>query len=241
MDDSKRRVEVCFSPFSFPLFFDNNSIVVVIDVLRATSAICTAFHYGAHQVIPIASIEEARQYKANGYLTAAERQGEVVEGFELGNSPFSYMNEQIKGKTIAITTTNGTQAIQVSKNAYKVVLGSFLNLELLCDFLQTENKNVILLCAGWKEKFNLEDTLFAGAVVEKLLVSEKFVTSCDSAIASTHLYELAKPDLLKFLDNSSHRIRLKNLNLEQDVLYCLSLNLAPVIPILDRDKLIKLT
>src|SRR5690606_38832531 len=101
--------------------------VVVIDILRATSAITTAFYNGVAKMIPVATVEEAKKHKENGLIVAAERNGEIVEGFDLGNSPFGYMNNKVKGKTIAITTTNGTQAIEAAKKAERIVIGSFLN------------------------------------------------------------------------------------------------------------------
>lgn len=232
-------IEVCFTPQAYSLFHKPNTIVVVIDVLRATSAIVTAFFNGVDKMIPVAEIEEAFEYKQKGYLVAAERNGEVVEGFDLGNSPFGYMNTKVKGKTIAITTTNGTQAIKAAAKADKVVIGSFLNLDVLIQFLKEEKKDVLFLCAGWKNKFNLEDTLLAGAVSEALIYKYNYATSCDSTIAAIELYKTAKHDLYKFLANSSHRNRLAKLDLERDIKYCLTPNQCPVIPVLEGNYLIK--
>lgn len=233
-------VEVCFSPNVYPLFHKDNATVVVIDILRATSAITTAFYNGVAKMIPVATIEEATHYKNQGLIVAAERNGEIVEGFDLGNSPFGYMSSKVKGKTIAITTTNGTQAIEAAKQASKVVVGSFLNLDVIIEHLKTENKDVLLLCAGWKNKFNLEDTLFAGAVADALISKYDFTTSCDSAIAAGQLYHLAKHDLYEFLSLSSHRNRLQKLNLERDIKYCLTPNQCPVIPVLENGALVKM-
>lgn len=232
-------IEVCFSPLSYPLFHNSNSIVVVIDILRASSAITTAFFNGVTKMIPVATVEEAQVYKEQGYLVAAERDGEIVKGFDLGNSPFGYMNAKVKGKTIAITTTNGTQAISVAKEAHKVIIGSFLNLDAVIEFLKKEKKDVIFLCAGWKNKFNLEDTLYAGAVAEQLIYKYGFNSACDSTIAAMELYKLAKHDLYAFLAHSSHRNRLEKLDLERDIKYCLTPNQCPVVPIMDRKFLIK--
>jgi len=233
-------IEVCYTPQAYPLFHKDDSIVVVIDIFRATSAIVTAFYNGVSKMIPVATVAEAKEYQSNGYLAAAERDGEIIEGFELGNSPFGYMNNKVKGKTIAISTTNGTQAIEASRKASKIVIGSFLNLDVLCDYLLTQNKDVILVCAGWKNKFNLEDTIFAGAVVSKLSADLDCIITCDSAIASQHLYNLAKDDLYGFLSNSSHRNRLEKLDLERDIQYCLTINQCPVIPIMEGKYLVKL-
>jgi len=233
-------IEVCYTPQAYSLFHKDEAIVVIIDVFRATSAIVTAFYNGVNKMIPVATVEEAKEYQKNGFLAAAERNGEMIEGFELGNSPFGYMNNKVKGKTIAISTTNGTQAIEASRKASKIIVGSFLNLEVLCEYLISQKKDVILLCAGWKNKFNLEDTLFAGAVVEKLTDIADYEINCDSALASKHLYSLAKTDLFEFLGNSSHRNRLAKLDLERDIKYCLTPNQCPVIPVMEGKYLVKM-
>jgi 2-phosphosulfolactate phosphatase len=191
-------------------------------------------------MIPVATVEEAMHYKNQGLIVAAERNGEIVEGFDLGNSPFGYMNSKVKGKTIAITTTNGTQAIEAAKKARKVLIGSFLNLDTIIEHLKAENKDVLLLCAGWKNKFNLEDTLFAGAVADALISKYDYTTTCDSAIAAGQLYHLAKHDLYEFLSLSSHRNRLQKLNLERDIKYCLTPNQCPVIPVMENGVLVKM-
>ncbi len=233
-------IEVCHTPQAYSLFHKENAIVVVIDVFRATSAIVTAFYNGVSKMVPVATVDEAREYQRNGYMAAAERDGEVIEGFELGNSPFGYMNNKVKGKIIAISTTNGTQAIEASRKASKILIGSFLNLDILCEYLVAQKKDVVLLCAGWKNKFNLEDTVFAGAVVEKLTAEGSYQVDCDSAIAAKHLYNMAKNNLFDFLSDSSHRKRLAKLDLERDIKYCLTPNQCPVIPVMEGKYLVKL-
>lgn len=230
---TKNKVEVCFSPTLFPIYFDNrNCIVVVIDVLRATTAICAAFEDGVAAVIPVATLEEATEYKQKGYIVGAERNAEIIEGFDFGNSPLAFQKGKYKDQTIVLTTTNGTQAIEVAKKAQQVIIGSFYNLDAVCDFIEKEDKDVLLLCAGWKERFNLEDTLFAGAVVEKLAENIRFHDLADSAIAALNLYKNAKGNLYQFLGESSHRKRLSNLNLEEDIVCCLTLNQSKIVPIL---------
>lgn len=232
-------IEVCYSPQSYHLFHKPDAIVVVIDILRATSAITTAFFHGVSKMIPISTMIEADEYKRNGFLVAAERNGEIVQGFDLGNSPFGYMNKKVKGKTIAITTTNGTRAIEVARKAKRIVIGSFLNLDAMVEYLKKEQKDVLFLCAGWKDKFNMEDSLFAGAVANELIYKHGFNSICDSTIASMELYKLAKHDLNGFLANSSHRNRLAKLDLERDVKYCLTPNQCPVIPIMEGKFIVK--
>ncbi len=233
-------IDACFSPHLYPVYADEESIVVVIDIFRATSAICTAFEHGAEKMIPVATVDEARKWKEKGYLVGAERDAITVDGFDFGNSPYSYMGESVKGKTIVITTTNGTQAIDAAKNAYKVVVGSFLNINSLCEWLVSEKKNVLLLCSGWKNKFNLEDALFAGAVTEMLTTLSEEYKLGDAGLALKFLYQQAQKDPTKFLANASHKERLVRLNLKRDVKYCLTPNQTTVIPILENGALVRL-
>lgn len=240
MEDTRKHVEVCFTPSEYKDYKDEYEIVVVIDVLRATSAICAAFDNGINSIIPVPTIEEALEYKKKGYLAGAERKGQIVEGFDFGNSPFSYMNEDFIGKDVVLSTTNGTKALDVAKDAEIVVVGSFLNLEALCIWLAEQDKNVLCLCSGWQDKFNLEDTICAGAISEYLIGTGKFTSDEDSSVAAKYLYLSAKDNYFGYLKSSSHRRRLKNLNLNEDVKYCLTPNQTDVIPILKDGKLVKL-
>lgn len=228
----QRKVEVCYSPALFPVYYSNKDcVVVIIDIFRATSAICTAFDHGVEKIIPVASVDEAREYQMKGMIAAAERHGEIVDGFDMGNSPFSYMDPKLKGREIVLTTTNGTKAIERAKAADRIIIGSFLNINAVCSYLEKLNKNIILLCAGWRDRYNLEDSLFAGAVVHRLKGNPIFTGLADSSLAAEQMYDFAKKDLNGFLENSSHRRRLMRLNLEKDIDYCLQENLTDVVPI----------
>lgn len=197
--------------------------------------------HGAKSFIPVSTIEEARELAAQGFLAGGERNGEVVEGFEFGNSPFSYTNDKIKGREIALTTTNGTRAINIASNAADTLLiGSFLNLQALADYIQKQKKDVIIFCAGWKNRFNMEDSLFAGALTNLLLTSGKFYSDCDSANASSLVYRTGRKNLMSFLKSCSHRKRLSHLNLDKDVEYCLQRDTTDVIPVLKDGKLVLL-
>lgn len=240
MPKERKTVEVCFSPNLYPLHADQADIVVVIDVLRATSAMCAALHSGIKKVIPVETIEEAIDYREKGYIVGAERKGEIVKGFEFGNSPFAYMNPDFKGKTVVISTTNGTKAIHAAKNARTLVIGSFLNLEVLCKWLAKQDRNVLILGSGWKNKFCLEDTICAGAIVDYLINTGNFTSEEDSSIAAKFLFLSAKDNIFGYLKASSHRRRLRKLNLNQDIHYCLTPNQNPVIPVLKGGALIKM-
>lgn len=170
------RVEVCFSPADFHLYEQDFECVVVIDVLRATSAICAALAHGVDRIVPVGSVEEAREWQARGVFAAAERDGMVVDGFELGNSPLGFIarKEVLAGKPVVLTTTNGTKAIRMAEHKRTVAIGSLLNLSALCDFLVALDEPVLILGAGWKDKFNLEDTICGGAIVDRLLETGRF-------------------------------------------------------------------
>ena len=137
-----------------------------------------------------------------------------------------------------LTTTNGTRAIHAAQEAHTIVIGSFLNLNTLCNWLKTENRNICLLCSGWKDKTNLEDTLFAGAIVEQLKNADYKLD--DAGILAADLYALAKSDLWAYLKKSSHSDRLKKLHIEDDIAFCLHENRTTSIPILKGDKLVKM-
>lgn len=238
--DTRKRVEVCFTPGEYEYYKDEFEIVVVIDVLRATSAICAAFDNGIKSIIPVPTVEEAMEYKKQGYLAGAERKGQIVEGFDFGNSPFSYMKEEFRGKDVVLTTTNGTKSLHVSRDAETVVVGSFLNLNHLCSWLEKQDKNILCLCSGWQDKFNLEDTICGGAICDHLINTGNFTSIEDSSIAAKYLFLSAKDNYLGYLKSSSHRRRLKNLNLNEDIKYCLTPNQTNVIPILKNGKLVEI-
>lgn len=233
------QLNVCLTPSLISLYNVEDYIVVIIDIFRATSSICYGIENGAEAIIPVAEIEECEAYRAHGHLLAAERNGEVVSGFDFGNSPFSYTKEKVAGKTVALTTTNGTQALHLSRAAKRVVIGSFLNLTALCDWLKTQNDNILLVCAGWKNNFNLEDTLFAGGVIEQL--KDGNFKLDDPAIAANDLFQIGKSDISQYLKKTSHSERLKKLGIEKDIEFCLQVDLTTAIPVLDGERLVKLT
>src|SRR5688572_28118869 len=201
-----KTLDVCLSPDLMHLYKTSERTVVVVDILRATSCMTTALAYGVKSITPFASLEDCLAMKVKGYFTAGERNGEKVDGFDLGNSPFEYMDEKLKGEKIAFTTTNGTQAIAKSVGAKEIVIGSFLNLSALANHIRQGNDDVLIVCAGWKGRFNLEDTLFAGALIESL--KDHVELECDAPQASLHIYQQAKSNMFEFLKDASHVKRL---------------------------------
>ena len=234
------KLKVCLTPALIPLYKVEDYVVVIIDIFRATTSICYGIENGAEAIIPVSQVEECLAYQENhpAYLLAAERNGEVVAGFDFGNSPFSYTSDKVAGKTIVLTTTNGTHALHLSRNAKKIILGSFLNLTSVCNWLKTQHEDILLVCAGWKNNFNLEDTVFAGAVVDQLKHAD--FSPDDAAMAANDLYDAAKNDLSGYFKKTSHSERLKALGIEADIEFCLRVDLTTAIPILEGDALVKL-
>ena len=240
MKKEKIKIEVCFSPAVYHRFHNKEAIVVVTDILRATSAICTAFINGAKRIIPVATLEEAKAMKERGFLVAAERDGIVRDFADFGNSPFNFNREKVEGKIIVYSTTNGTQAIQKSSESYKVAIGAYLNLKALVHWLISENRDVVILCAGWKDRFSLEDTVFAGALVEGLMKSGYFETICDSTLAAADLWSIAKNNLIGYIQKAAQRNRLKKNGLDDVIEYCHTMNITEIIPVSKNNYLEKL-
>lgn len=241
METGKPSLHTSLSPALLHLYDVSSSIVVIIDVLRATSTIATALHNGAKCIIPVDSVADCiRIGKQIEGITAGERDGKVAEGLEYGNSPFEYPENFIGGKTLVLTTTNGTKLLQMAldNNAKSIIAGSFNNLSAVCDFLITQKQNVILGCAAWKDRVNIEDTLFAGAVIQR--IKEYFSINCDSSQIASSLYEEAKDDLFEFVKtkNASHYQRLSGFGLEKDIRYCLTRDAANVLVVYDEGKLV---
>jgi 2-phosphosulfolactate phosphatase len=229
---NKRKLETCFSPALFEAELHKDSIVVILDILRASSAICTAFANGARSILPVSEISEAREYKSKGYLVAAERDGFVLDFADFGNSPFNFTREKVEGKTLVYSTTNGTGLIKLASSSYLIVIGSFLNLSALCSWLIKQDRNVLLLCAGWKNRFNIEDSICAGAIGSKLMQSDHFTTSCDSTYAAIDLWTLAAPDLNAYIEKAAQRTRLRDKNLDDCISFCLTPDYTSYIPVM---------
>jgi 2-phosphosulfolactate phosphatase len=236
----KRDLETCFSPALFEPERHVGTIVVVIDILRATSAICTAFENGAVSIIPVATVSEARDYKENGYLVAAERDGYVLDFADFGNSPFNFTPEKVAGKTIVYSTTNGTGIIKVASAAGFIIIGSFLNISALTGWISEQDRNVVLFCAGWKNRFNLEDTICAGAIAERLMSTSLYSTICDSTHAAIDLWSLAKKDISAYIEKVAQRSRLRDKKLDDCIPFCLTMDYTSKIPVIRNGILVSL-
>jgi 2-phosphosulfolactate phosphatase len=241
MEMNKPSLFTCLSPALLHLYDVSSSIVVIIDVLRATSTIATALHNGARCIIPVDSVQECiRIGKQIEGITAGERDGKIAEGLQYGNSPFEYPYAFVNGKILVLTTTNGTRLLHMAldKNAKGIITGSFCNLSAVCNYLIAQKQNVILGCAAWKDRVNIEDTLFAGAVISK--IKDQFAINCDSSQIALNLYSDANPKLYDFMktNNASHYQRLSGYGLEKDIRYCLTPDQANVLVVYEEGKLV---
>ena len=237
---NKPSLHTSLSPALLHLYDLSNSVVVIIDVFRATSTIASALYNGARCVIPVDSVPKALEIAKNiGGIAAGERDGKIADGLEHGNSPMDYNRDFIENKNLVLTTTNGTRLLQMAldKNADTIISGSFPNLSAVCDFLIKENKNVVLGCAGWKDRFNLEDTLYAGAIIHA--IGKKFTIHCDSSLMAETMYAKHKNKLHEFAPKLTHYHRLvERFGLIEDIRFCLTPDVANVLPLYVEGKLV---
>ena len=239
MVQEKRSVEVCFSPGLFEdVVTTGDFIVVLVDILRATTTIVTAVANGVEAIIPVATHDEARRLKSEGFLVATEKDGVQLDFADFGNSAFSFTREAIGGRTLVYCTTNGTRALHMARGASSIAIGAFINISALTEWLAGQQKDVVILCSGWKNKFCLEDTLFAGALTQRLLDTGLFRSDCDSASASLDLWKLAAGDVLGYIEKAAQRHRLKRLGLDDVIPYSFACDQVKVVPVFD-GKLIK--
>ena len=237
---TQRNLEICFTPAAFDAHEDSEAVVVIIDVLRATSSICTAFANGVREIIPVTTVDEAREMKSRGFLVAAERDGFVLDFADFGNSPFNFSAEKVKGRSVVYSTTNGTGIMRRASGSHDVVIGSYLNISSLCRWLEEQDRKVIIVCAGWKNRFSLEDSVCAGAIAVRLLEGGRFTTICDSVHAAADLWKAARGDLAGYIDKAAQRSRLREKGLDDCIGYCHTFDVTEAIPVLREGKLVAL-
>jgi len=232
------KIEVCLTPELIHQHELEGKIVVVVDIFRATSCIVTGLAKGVSAIKPVGTIDETLELGKQGYVMAGEREGKKVDGFDMGNSPFEYMEEELMGKKVAISTTNGSQTILKSAGADEILIGAFLNLKTTAEYLLGANKPVLIHCAGWKGTVNIEDTLYAGALIDEL--TEEMKTSGDSAVLAHQFYVGNHENTEAIAGESSHAKRLAGFGVEKDLVFCMTENEFNILVKLDRDHLIKL-
>ncbi|MDO7885677.1 2-phosphosulfolactate phosphatase [Hymenobacter cheonanensis] len=237
------KLDVCFSPELLPLYDLRGRVAVIVDVLRATSTIVTALAAGVTEVFPTATLDEcAALGRDQGCITAAERDGVAAAGFDLGNSPFGFLDGKlaVKGRALAISTTNGTMALHRSLTAEAIVCGAFLNLSAVVDFVVAQQRDVLVVCAGWKGSFCLEDSIFGGALAERLAPLGFDIASSDAGLAALHLWQHAKPTWPEYLLQSAAVRRLNALEAHDDFTFCMHVDTHPdILPVWRTDRLVR--
>ncbi|OHX66134.1 2-phosphosulfolactate phosphatase [Flammeovirga pacifica] len=230
-------IETCLTPEILHLHQLEGKIAVVTDVLRATSCMVAGLNAGVKSVIPVKKVEEALAYAAKGYVTAGERGGIKVEEFTIGNSPYEHMEEAYHGKSICMTTTNGTVAIDAAKKtADQVVIGALLNVTAVADYIKQQEKDIIIICAGWKGNPSLEDTLFAGALIHQL--KHRSEITDDASYMALSQYEASNSNLTEVISkNASHAKRLSGLKAQNDLAFCAKEDYCDILPILTGDEI----
>ena len=238
LEDNRPILEVCLTPALWDQHDPKDKNVVVIDIIRATSTIASALHHDVKKMIPDETVEEANTWLEKGYLVAGERDGIKIPHFHFGNSPFEFMGEDVRGKEIIHTPTNGTRCVHKSKGARNIVAGSFVNQDAIFDWIKKENRNTILFCAGWKDHYVMDDALFAGAVVREL--ADDFRIIDDSTLSAKLLYKHVRENMLRTVKQATHFKRLQRLGIENDIKFCMSNPQFDVVPIFDGVGFIKL-
>ena len=233
-----KTISICHSPALGHLYDFSNKLVVVADIYRATSCIVTGIHNNLKEIVPVAEVNEVEAYRERGYLVAGERNGIQVEGFDMGNSPFSFAAPDVSGRSVVMTTTNGTRTIYMAKQAEVLLIGAFLNLDAVTTLAASFDMEIIVVCAGWKGRYSLEDSLFAGAFATKLL-EKGFETHDDATVAAVTLFQAVEDRLEAFVSHSNHAERLRSFTDERDINFCLERNKFDTVPVLRGKTLVK--
>ncbi len=226
------RVDVAFTPNELKGKNFTGQSVVVIDALRATSTMIVAFENGCSAFIPVATVEEAREMVSRNpdYLLAGERGARPLPGFNLGNSPRDYRGEKVRGKVIVMTTTNGTGALVASGKGKEVFIGSFLNLRAVTERLIESGRDVLIACAGEKDVFCLEDTICAGAIIDRL-ERKGPVSGNDSSRTAKVMYDECQGDIYDALCSCDWGRHLESLGLGKDIRTCARVDSSSLVPV----------
>ena len=231
------KLDVYFSPAQVDEMQLRDKNVIVIDVLRASTTIVTALNNGAREIIPVGSIESAVKVSGNLFgdvvLRGGERNGKIITGFNLGNSPSEYTEEAVKGKSIIFCTTNGSSAMVKAKYAKRMAVAGFINISLAAEFIRTAGEDFSIVCAGKQQLFCIEDAICAGMIV-KILAEDAAVPVelGDAAVAAQILYKTMGKNLLKMVKSCDHGKYLVEIGFENDLKTCVDVDAIPVLPLL---------
>ena len=231
-------MDVFSSAYSFQEEDIRDKIVVVIDVLRASSTMTTALYNGAKGVIAVGDMDDASKISHNldslSFLLCGEKDGVKIEGYDLGNSPLEHTAEVVEDKTIILNTTNGTKAIKRSGLAERIIIGSFVNLDAIINHLEQLDREIVLVCAGWRGRLSLEDLLCAGNIIYELCDGQLPGNAKDGAKVAFGLYEKFGDDIENTIKSSNYAVRLKDIVSDDDLSYCCQKSIMQVLPVLNQ-------
>jgi len=229
------KIDLAFTPFELDKKDLRGKAVAVIDALRATSTMIAAFDNGCSGFIPVSTVEEAMQLAAlkkdPDLLLGGERNAMPLEGFHLGNSPRDYRPEKVRGKVVVLTTTNGTQALLAARKAAEVFIGAFLNISALSRRIEEADRDVIVACSGEKGLFCLEDTVCAGAVIDRVEQGGVPLLKSDAAMAAKVLYEYYENDIYGMLAGCDWGQYLESVGLGKDLRICAQIDSSRLVPV----------
>lgn len=234
------KIDLSFSAMQFDDLQLRDKNIVVVDVLRSSTTIAVALQNGAREIIPVASIESAVKISGSLFgevtLRGGERNGRMIEGFNLGNSPREYTEPTVRGKSIIFCTTNGSVAMAKSRHARNMLVGAFVNLSAVVEFMKAAKEDFLFICAGRSSSagsFSLEDTVCAGMIVDRLMNSHvDAVELSDSARAARALFKAHGKSILKMLKSSEHGRYLEEIGFGEDLKVCAGIDTVPVLPML---------
>ena len=227
------KVDIHFFPQNIEELLLKEKTVVVIDVLRASTSITTAIYNGAKEVVPVTTVAEAGKIAVNtggSVVLGGERNGVKIEGFHIGNSPTEYTIEKVKNKTVVFSSTNGSVALAKTKFAKFSLVGSFVNVSLVADFLIQRNEDFMIICAGKHNTFCIEDTVCAGMIISKV-ADQITVEPTDASVASLALYQNFGHSILEMLQNSEHGLFLQEIGFGKDLEICSAVDSLSVLPV----------
>lgn len=236
------QLTVYFSPNHLDELELRDKVIVVIDVLRASTTITYAMRAGAREVIPVASVEQAMKIvgslNSTSTLLCGERNGKRIEGFKLGNSPSEYTEEAVEGRVLILTTTNGAVALTKAKHARHCYVSSFVNLsasiEALFALPNIEQEQIVFICSGRSSEFALEDATCAGLMLTRILERVPTAILGDSARGALSIYNDFGRDIYKTLRESEHGRLLADLGYEEDIRVASEIDSMPLVPVLEQ-------
>jgi 2-phosphosulfolactate phosphatase len=216
-------------------------LAVVVDVLRASTSICYALNNGAKEIFPVGSVDEAltayRHYPPNSAMLCGEREGKIIAGFNLGNSPLEYQEALVKDKTLIFCSTNGSQALIKSAKAKKLIICGFVNLSKCSGFISQTDEDLMIICSGTNKQFSLDDAVCAGMLIDSLKLNRMKLS--DGAQAGLILYQQYKNSIYDLVKNCAHGKYLASLGFMADLAICAEVDSLKILPLWDGGRIVK--